>query len=303
MNSSRLQDLDLNLLKVFAHLLRERHVSRVAQTLGMSQPAVSNALARLRKLLGNELFIRTRAGMQPTPYAEQLGQSVSQALGLIDQALSQSATFTPKTSEREITLAMTDIGEIYFLPRLLEHLAHNAPGLRLRTVRLGADELRDQMEAGKVDLAIGLIPQLGAGFFQRRLFQQRYVCAYRQGHALDGKRLSLKAFTEAEHVVVVAAGTGHGMVDEELQRQGVQRKVRLTVPHFVAVGQILQSTDLVATLPERLAESLQKPFGLAIQPHPVKLPEATIHLFWHARLHQDPANQWLREQWGELFGG
>jgi DNA-binding transcriptional LysR family regulator len=303
MNNARLQDIDLNLLKVFAHLLRERHVSRVAAALGMSQPAVSNALARLRKLLGNELFIRTRSGMQPTPYAEQLGLAVNQALGLLDNALSQSASFVPKTSEREITLAMTDIGEIYFLPRLLKHLARHAPGLRLRTVRLGADELREHMEAGKVDLAIGLIPQLGAGFFQRRLFQQRYVCAFRKGHALDGKRLTLKAFTEAEHVVVVAAGTGHGMIDEELAKQGVQRQVRLTVPHFVAVGQILQSTDLVATLPERLAESLQKPFGLAIQPHPGKLPEAGIHLFWHGRMHQDPANQWLREQWGELFGG
>ena len=302
MNNSRLQDIDLNLLTVFAHLLRERHVSRVAQALGMSQPAVSNALARLRKLLGNELFIRTRAGMQPTPYAEQLGEAVTQALAQIDKALSQSASFNPKSSEREITLAMTDIGEIYFLPRLLAHLARHAPGLRLRTVRLGADELRDAMEAGKVDLAIGLIPQLGAGFFQRRLFKQRYVCAFRKGHALDGTRLNLKAFVQAEHVVVVAAGTGHGMVDEELQRQGVQRQVRLTVPHFVAVGNILQSTNLVATIPEKLAQSLQKPFGLAIQPHPVKLPEATIHLFWHGRMHQDPANQWLREQWGELFG-
>ncbi|MFM2112561.1 MAG: hypothetical protein RLZZ271_1221 [Pseudomonadota bacterium] len=289
-------------INVFAHLLRERHVSRVAQALGMSQPAVSNALARLRKLLGNELFIRTRSGMQPTPYAEQLGQAVSAALAQIDSALSQSPGFNPRSSQREITLAMTDIGEIYFLPRLLEHLARHAPGLRLRTVRLGADELRDEMEAGRVDLAIGLIPQLGAGFFQRRLFKQRYVCALRKGHALDGKRLTLKAFTEAEHVVVVAAGTGHGMVEEELQRQGVQRQVRLTVPHFVAVGQILQSSNLLCTLPEKLAERLQKPFGLTIQPHPVKLPEATIHLFWHARLHQDPANQWLREQWGELFG-
>lgn len=296
-----LEDIDLNLLVVFRQMLVERRVSRVAEKLGVSQPAVSNALARLRKLLGDELFLRTARGMEPTPLAEQLAESVSYALGMIHSALNQRASFEPATSTRRFTVGMTDIGEIYFLPSLMERLAREAPSITLSTVRNQAVNLRDEMEAGKVDLAIGLLPQLKAGFFQRRLFRQRYVCLFRRGHRLDKKKITLAEFSEAEHVVVVSAGTGHGQVDEWLQRRGVPRKVRLTVPHFVAVGDILQATDMVATVPERLAQRMAAPFGLAYVAHPAPLPEIAINLFWHAKYHKDPANQWLRSLVFEMF--
>src|SRR3569832_529763 len=130
-----LEDIDLNLLVVFKHLLAERSVSRVAQTLGRTQPAVSNALARLRRIMGDELFLRTAQGMQPTPFAEQLADSVTYALGMIHSALNQRATFDPKTSERAFAIGMTDIGEIYFLPRLIEHLRRHAPRVTVSTVR------------------------------------------------------------------------------------------------------------------------------------------------------------------------
>ena len=296
-----LEEIDLNLLVVFRQMLVERRVSRVAEKLGVSQPAVSNALARLRKLLGDELFLRTARGMEPTPFAEQLSESVSYALGMIHSALNQRASFEPASSQRRFTIGMTDIGEIYFLPALMERLAREAPSITLSTVRNQAVNLRDEMEAGKVDLAIGLLPQLKAGFFQRRLFRQRYVCLFRRGHRLDKKKISLAEFCEAEHVVVVSAGTGHGQVDEWLQRRGVPRRVRLTVPHFVAVGDILQATDMVATVPERLAQRMAGPFGLAYVAHPAPLPEMAINLFWHAKYHKDPANQWLRGLVFEMF--
>ena len=296
-----IKDVDLNLLAVFNQLLVERRVSKVAENLGLTQPAISNALARLRKLLGDELFLRTPGGMEPTPFADQLAEPVAYALGMIHSALNQRSTFDPAVSERIFTIGMTDIGEIYFLPSLMERLAAAAPRLSLSTVRNTAVNLRDEMSAGHVDLAIGLLPQLKGGFYQRRLFKQRYVCMFRKAHRLDKRKISLQEFSAAEHVVVVSAGTGHGKVDELLERSGIERKVRLTVPHFVAIGHILHSTNMVATVPERLAQRMVEPFGLSYVSHPAALPEVAINVFWHAKHHKDPANQWLRGLLFEMY--
>jgi DNA-binding transcriptional LysR family regulator len=289
-----LKDIDLNLLVVFNQLLVERRVSRVADNLGLSQPAVSNALARLRKLTDDTLFLRTTRGMEPTPYAQQLAEPVAYALGMIHSAVNQKTSFDPATAKRAFTVGMTDIGEIYFLPTLMEELAKVAPGVTMSTVRNTNVNLRDEMEAGHINLAIGLLPQLKAGFFQRRLFKQRYVCMFRKGHRLDKRKVSLAEFSSADHVVVVSEGTGHGKVDELLERSGVVRNVRLTVPHFVAVGHILHQSDMVATVPERLAQALVGPFELAYVSHPATLPEIAINMFWHAKYNKDPANEWLR---------
>lgn len=296
-----LHEVDLNLLVVFNELLIQRRVSKVADSLGISQPAVSNSLAKLRKLLGDELFLRTAKGMEPTPFADQLAESVSYALAMIHSGLNQRTTFVPKTSERSFTIGVTDIGEIYFLPALIDRLRREAPGVTVSTVRNTAVNLRDELESGKVDLAMGLLPQLKAGFFQRRLFKQSYVCLLRRGHRLDKVRISLADFSSAEHLLVVSAGTGHGKVDELLQRSGVTRNVRLTVPHYVSVGHILQGSDLIATVPQRLAERLVKPFGLVQVAHPAKIPDVAINVFWHAKYHRAPANLWLRSVVFDLF--
>ncbi len=296
-----LKDIDLNQLVLFHQLMIERRVSKVADTLGLTQPAVSNTLAKLRRQFGDDLFIRTASGMVPTPFAEQLAEPIGDALAMIHSGLNQQLRFDPASVKRSLTIGMTDIGEIVFLPRLVERLSREAPGITLNTVRNTAVNLRDDMESGRVDLAIGLLPQLKSGFFQRRLFSQRYVCLFRRGHALDGQPLRLADFRSAEHLVVVSAGTGHGKVDELLQRAGIDRVVRLTVPHFVGVGHILQGTDLVATVPERLAQRLAEPFGLVWLTHPVKLPEVAINVFWHAKAHRAPANQWLRGLLFDLF--
>lgn len=297
-----LSDIDLNQLVLFHHLMVERRVSKVAENLNLTQPAVSNSLAKLRRLFGDELFLRTASGMIPTPFAEQLAEPVGYALAMIHSGLNQQSDFDPAKLNRPVTIGMTDIGEIVFLPALVERLAREAPGATLNTVRNTAVNLRDDMESGKVDLAIGLLPQLKAGFFQRRLFRQRYVCIFRQGHVLDRKRLSLAELQSAQHLVIVSAGTGHGQVDELLRRAGVERTTRLTIPHFVSVGHILQRTDLIATVPDKLADRLAEPFGLTHRPHPVALPEISINAFWHAKVHRSPANQWLRSVVFDLFG-
>jgi DNA-binding transcriptional LysR family regulator len=297
-----LSDIDLNQLVLFQQLMVERRVSKVAENLGLTQPAVSNTLAKLRRQFGDDLFVRTPTGMMPTPFAEQLAEPIGYALGMIHSGLNQHARFDPASVKRSVTIGMTDIGEIVFLPALVDRLRREAPGVSLNTVRTTATSLRDDMEAGKVDLAIGPLPQLKAGFFQRRLFRQRYVCLFRKGHALDKKRITLADFKAAEHLVIVSAGTGHGKVDDLIRRAGVERQVRLTVPHFVSVGHLLARTDMVATVTERLAESLAAPFELRFRPHPIDLPEIAINVFWHAKVHRSPAHQWLRGLLFDLFG-
>jgi DNA-binding transcriptional LysR family regulator len=299
--------LDLNLLLVFHHLLREKRVSAVATVLGMSQPAVSSALGRLRSSLGDELFLRTQRGMEPTPYALQLAEPVATALDGLQQALNVRASFDPATSERSFTLAMTDVGEMYFLPVLMDALAGAAPGVTLNVVAVTSASLKDDMASGRTDLALGLLPQLQAGFFQQALFRQPYVCLMREGHPLaHAEGLTLSDFAAASHVRVMAAGTGHGRIDaaisETLEQQGLQRRIRLTVPNYVALGDVLGHSDLIATVPERFAQRVTSPFALTTRPLPLAVDGSAIHQFWHARLHKDPGHQWLRELVAQCFG-
>lgn len=296
-----LRKIDLNLLVVFNHLIQERSVSAAADRLGLTQPAVSNALRRLRLLLNDELFLRTSRGMDPTPYALELAEPIAGALDAIQSSLTRQTVFDPATSVRKFTLCMTDLGEIELLPRLMDLLEEIAPGVTLSTVRRNPENLRDEMEAGHVDLAIGLLPQLKSGYFQQRLFMQNYVCLFRQGHVLDKKRISEKEFYAADHVVVVSAGTGHAKADDIIENRSHVRRVRLLVPHFVAVGPILSRTDMIATVPERYAKHCLKPFGLTYVPHPVALPQIDINLFWHAKFHKEAGNQWLRQVIFNLF--
>ena len=290
-----LKDVDLNLLVVFNELHKHGRVSVAAQILGISQPGVSNALSRLRKLLGDELFLRTSRGMVPTPYAQSLARPIADALSALHGTLNARASFDPARSERAFVIGVNDVGETYFLPRLMQALDSVAPGVTIRTVRTTSIDVRDEMERGRIDLAMGFLPGLKSGFFQRLLFRQPYVCIFRQDHPLAHSGVSVRQFRAAEHVAIVSEGTGHGVVDEVIGQAGIRRRLRLTVPHFIAVGPVLQATDMIAVVPRRFADCACKPFGLATAPCPVKIPESVINVFWHARNHREPANQWLRQ--------
>lgn len=296
-----LQDMDLNLLVVFNELCKHGRVSAVAQNLGISQPGVSNALGRLRKLLGDELFLRTSRGMVPTPYAEALAQPIAEALAALHGTLNARASFDPARSERAFVIGVNDVGETYFLPRLMRALDDVAPGVTIRTVRTTSIDVKDEMERGRIDLAMGFLPGLKHGFFQRRLFRQPYVCIFREDHPLARTGVSARQFRAAEHVAIVSEGTGHGVVDQVIEQAGIRRRLRLTVPHFMAVGPVLQATDMIAVVPRRFADCACKPFGLATAPCPVKIPESVINVFWHARNHREAANQWLRQVVVEQF--
>lgn len=296
-----LRDIDLNLLVIFNQLLIDRKVSITAERLNLTQPAVSNALRRLRVLLNDPLFIRTAKGMEPTYYSLQLAEPVASALSTLHLALNHNVKFDPGSSHKVFTLALTDIGEIYFMPHLMKFLSKHAPNIKIETTRNDEKSLQGLMESGVVDLAIGLLPRLQIGMFQRRLFDQYYVCMYRKGHPLASSPLSLETFSALRHLVVVSQHTGHGDMDILLQRSGIERNIQLEVPHFTAVGHILQHTDLIASVPERLADQCIDTFDLEVSPHPISLPAISINLFWHSRFHRDPANSWLRQIIFDLF--
>lgn len=298
-----LAKLDLNLLLVLHHLLILKRVSAVADLLNMSQPAVSSALGRLRTSLDDELFIRTQAGMTPTPYAVQLAEPVAMALDVLQQALNVRGAFDPQTSTRNFTIALTDVGEMYFLPVLMDALSKAAPGVTLQVVSVAESALKEDMSTGKIDLAMGLLPQLQAGFFQQSLFKQKYICLMRKKHPMaQTSHIAMSALFAAEHVRVLATGTGHGRVDLALDKQRHQRKVRLTVPHYVALGDVLQHANLIAVVPERFAQRIAKPFDLVMRDLPIKLEDSAIQQCWHGRLHRDPGHQWLRQLMRKLFG-
>lgn len=288
------KDIDLNLLVVFHEVFQARQISSVAKKLGLSQPAVSNALARLRKSFADELFVRTALGMQPTPLAEQLADPIAHALGSITRALNQHEQFDAATSKRHFTLAMTDVGEVYFMPVLVDLCRRLAPQIGLATVRASSIDLKAEMETGRVDLAIGAFDDISGALYQRRLFQQNYVCMLRSGHPLAAKALSLKDFLAAQHLIVASMESPYDKINQQLEKAGIKASAHFTVPHFVAVPYIVSSTDLLVTVPQKLAERAAVPFNLQCVKPPLRLPSLQTNMFWHRRFAQDEGNQWLR---------
>ena len=294
--------LDLNLLRVFDALMQERKVVTAAEQLHLSAPAVSNALARLRRATGDALFTRSTQGMQPTPHALAMAQTLGSALAAIDASLARPARFEPATSQRRFCIAMTDIGEIVFLPALMRALQQQAPGVGISTERNAGSHTRDAMARGSTDLAVGWLPDLDAGFHQRRLFEQRYVCLMAKGHPLARGRLTASRFSAARHALVAGEGTGHERIDRLLREQGLQRPALLRLPHFVAVPWIVRDSDLVVTVPLKLAEQVAPALALVQRELPIKLPDFEVNLFWHQRVHDDAGHRWLRGLWAALFG-
>ncbi|OGA66469.1 MAG: hypothetical protein A3G81_02100 [Betaproteobacteria bacterium RIFCSPLOWO2_12_FULL_65_14] len=293
------QDVDLNLLRVFDAVLYERGVTPAAARLGLTQPAVSNALARLRAVFGDALFVRTAAGMDPTPFARELAEPVRQALALLESALAHGPGFDPAASTRAFRFYMSDLGQVEFLPPLVERVQRAAPGVRLEAVAADLEHIADALGAGALDLAIGFLPALGPPVARRALFRDPYLCLMRAGH--PAKRLTKKNFLAASHVLVTYRGGGHRVIEEALERAGVARRIALRVPHFTVVPMVLERTDLILTLPARVARVYERQGKFKCLPPPVPMPPAEVAVHWHERFEADPGNRWLRERVIELF--
>jgi DNA-binding transcriptional LysR family regulator len=295
------QDMDLNLLRVFDAVLRERGVTAAALRLGLTQPAVSNALARLRALFGDALFVRTPAGMDATPFARGVADPVRQALALLESALAHGPGFEPAGSTRAFRFYMSDLGQVEFLPPLVERVQRAAPGVRLEAVAADLEHIGEALGTGALDLAVGFLPALGPPVARRALFRDPYVCLMRSDHPAIGRKLTRKKFVEASHVLVTYRGGGHRVIEEALERAGVARRIALRVPHFTVVPMVLARTDLILTLPARVARVYERQGDFKSLPPPVAMPPAEVAVHWHERFEADPGNRWLRDQVIELF--
>jgi len=293
-------DLDLNLLRVFDAVLREKSVTAAAAGLRLTQPAVSNALSRLRGLFGDALFVRTPAGMDATPFARELGEPVRQALALLDSALAHGPGFDPQSSTRAFRFYMSDLGQIEFLPPLIERAQRVAPQVRLEAVAMDVEDIGAALAAGGLDIAVGFLPGLGPPVRRQQLFRDPYVCLMRADHPTIRKTLSRKQFLEASHALVSYRG-GHRVIEEALDRAGLSRRIALRVPHFTVVPMVLERTDLVLILPQRVARVYERLGEFKSLPPPVAIPPADVGVHWHERFDADPGNRWLREQLLELF--
>jgi DNA-binding transcriptional LysR family regulator len=293
-------DLDLNLLRVFDAVLRGRSVTAAAQHLRLTQPAVSNALARLRARFEDALFVRTSTGMDATPFARELAEPVRQALALLESALAHGPGFEPATSTRAFRFYMSDLGQIEFLPPLVERALRLAPSVRLEAVALEVEDIGEALAAGALDLAVGFLPGLGPPVRRQPLFRDPYVCLMRAGHPALAKKFNRKAFLAASHALVPYRG-GHRVIEEALERAGLARRIALRVPHFTVVPAVLERSDLILTLPARVARVFERRAGLKSLPLPVPLPPAEVAAHWHERFERDPGGRWLREQVAALF--
>jgi DNA-binding transcriptional LysR family regulator len=286
--------IDLNLLVAFDALFAERSVTRAARRIGLSQPAMSGALGRLRELLGDPLFVRSSGGMLPTPRAQALGVVVSRALGELNAALSEEAGFEPASSTRRFTLAVNEQAMAAVLPALVARLRALAPGVTLKVVPLLDHQPPREIAAGEMDGAIGLLREVPADHRKRLLFREGLVSLVRADHPGPRDAIPLADYLAAPHMLISPQGKDRGSVDVVLDAMGHRRSIVVLVPNLAAAAAILRRSDLVLTVGARLAGSLAADPGLSIRQMPVEIPPYEISLAWHERSQQDPAHEWLR---------
>jgi DNA-binding transcriptional LysR family regulator len=302
MNGVHLGAIDLNLLVALDALLAERSVTRAAFRIGITQSAASHALARLRKLTGDELLVRGRGGMVPTVRAEAMGAPLRRALEDIEGTLSSPGAFNPKTARLRVFIGTSDYAELVLLPGIMARLVREAPEVQLRVLTLREGSASD-LASGRLDVA--LMPPLpsegGPGIRSRRILEERFVCLARRAHPLAKKRtpraLTLSRFAAASHVLISPWGTEGGFVDDALARLGLRRNVAVAVPHAMVAPHVVASSDLLLTVAERIARVLAPPLGLVVlaPPPELKLTGFTMSMLWHERTHDDPARRWVRD--------
>ncbi|MHB0775213.1 LysR substrate-binding domain-containing protein [Halomonas sp. WWR20] len=293
--------IDLNLIRTFVTLYQTRSVTAAAERLHVTQPSVSYALARLRELLDDRLFTRTRNGMQPTFAAIRFYATFQESLARIEGTIEDSRHFDPSRSARRFRLALTDLGEMALLPSILKHLQRQAPDVELEVVPLEIDKVEEWLATGKVDAVICSRPITGPGVERRPMVNDRYVCLLRQHHARIGDSLSLAQFVAERHAVIAPA-SGHGLAEEVLNALEIQRKVSLVVPHFSVLPRILQESDLLVILPLQIANTFTSHSCLKVLELPFTVPAFEVALYWQAQGVRSAAQRWFCASIVEAIG-
>jgi len=290
-----LRSVDLNLLTIFDAIMVERHMTRAAARVGMTQPAISNALARLRDLTGDPLFVRTGRGMMPTPRATALAVPIRRALDLVQSGLTEKAAFDPASSDRSFTLAIGDYCEVLFLPQVLAALQEEAPGVSLSLQSPAGATLQKELKDNSVDLVWDAAPLDGPGFRSETLFDDRIVWIMSASHPLaDKKRLTLDDYASASHVRLDPGHTYVHNYDRFVRNLGIHRHFAVELTRIIPMAFTVAETHHVATVPNRMAERFAQFLPLAIKRVPLDLPSSPFYQSWHGSRDDDPGHSWLR---------
>jgi len=300
-NDMDISQVDLNLLKVFDALYKKQHVTQAGVSIGLSQPAMSYALARLRETFEDPLFVRTGRGMEPTPRAQALGDPVARLIDLVQREILPAPEFHPEDSSRMFVICMSDIGEVVFLPRLQRYLDKVAPRVRIKTESLGVSELEQGIANGDVDLAIGYFPNMNSGALKRRaLHQHSYICIARKDHPEIGDSLSLDQYQAAEHIMIRSEGREQELLERSHERLGIHINVRFSVPHFIGAPFVVSTSNMIAAMPHAIARRFAEFTDIKILPLPFPAPKYDLYMHWHPRFHHEQANRWIRAVISEL---
>ncbi len=291
-----LNKVDLNLFIVFDAIYTEANLTRAGQIVGITQPAVSNALARLRETFNDPLFVRTAQGMVPTPMAQNIIGPVRNALQLLRVSVQESRTFNPLQANKTFRISMTDLTEAVVLPPLFQRLRRLAPNVKIESMLAKRRETTKELAAGRLDFAMDAPLNTDPQVRHVKLLEDRYVCAMRRGHPLAKDKLSVEEYLQLSHIHISSRRSGLGMVDLALGKMGQQRKIALRSQHYMMATQVIQQTDMAVTVPERFARR----HDLYQVPLPVDIPPLETHIYWHESTDQDPANRWMREQMIEI---
>jgi len=291
---------DLNLLPIFAALMEERSVTRAAARIGMTQPALSNALARLRIMLQDQLFVRERYGLQPTPIALELAPVVAEALARLDDAVLGQQDFDPAKAERVLTIAPNGYVEFVLVPAIVAKLQDVAPGIKLRLTPYGNDLAETGVVSGTTALVLGRIVDPTDNIVVQHVMDEGLACIVRADHPDVGDHITREQFETLKHVNVVPPGRMRAGLFQALSQQQLRREVAISVTNFFAVAEMVAVTDYCATLPNLICRRLAHDPRLKVLPAPVDLGTFPVEMAWHVRYRHDPAHRWLRTLIGEV---
>ncbi|MFM0183364.1 LysR family transcriptional regulator [Paraburkholderia aspalathi] len=301
MNKPNLGIADLNLLRVFLAIWDLRSLTAAGDRLGLTQPAVSHALRRLRNLFEDPLFVRTPNGMVPTDAAFRLYPPLAQAFAIINNAMQQLAKFDPATAQRVFRVSMSDMSEFYFLPPLIALLDREARGIRIDVANIPVESVSAAMRAGEIGLALGYVPGLDAGCVSQTLFLDEHVCVVRAGHPLRKAKPSREDLSALRYVYASTNATGHRMVEQWLDEFKLKRDVVLRLPHFVVAPEIVMNTDLAVIFPRSIARRFNRGKAFRVLSLPFALPPIEIQVHSHTQFTADAGIAWLRETIHAMF--
>ncbi|MGI2903560.1 LysR family transcriptional regulator [Tolypothrix sp. VBCCA 56010] len=288
-----LAGVDLNLLVVFDALMTSQHLTRAAEKIGLSQPATSNALSRLRKLFKDDLFIKTSKGMTPTPKAIELAEFIHEVLLQVQTAIYSESQFIPEQSDRIFRLGMDDYTEVVFLPKLLKQIEILAPKVKIQVRSTNWMRSPKLLDADEIDLAIGHCPQFQAWHTRQLLYQEHFVCLFAEKFKIQ-KAIALEEYIAASHLLVSPKEDMVGLVDKALALQNLSRNVAMSVPNFLIVPFILVNTNLIATVPAQLVKTFVEVWQLYASPLPFEMTGFSVDILWHNKNDRDQGHIWLR---------